>query len=318
MYPYTLTQPFDKMYDKNNCVYHKEGEENMRRNKRILYYILSCVVLASAIFYMDATKTHAAPSNADTYSFDSASGTLTIHTNEGSTLWRKDTKISIRKVQKIVVEDGVTEIGERAFMACYSLTSAALPEGLTTIGVEAFSGCSLLKDVSLPSSVEKIMYEAFYQTGIERVKIPEGVTSITDGAFSGCNNLTQVELPESLLEIEGSAFTLCGALTRIDIPANVTSIGREAFSSCSCLAEITIHRTEPFRLGKNPFDTSVSGFKLNVPAGTADAYKAAWPDYAPYIGGTGPSPTKYEVTVHTDGNGTANATPQQAEKGAEI
>jgi hypothetical protein len=46
---------------------------------------------------------------------------------------------------KLTLPDGLETIGERAFSACYSLTSLTLPESLSYIGEDAFSGCDALE-----------------------------------------------------------------------------------------------------------------------------------------------------------------------------
>ena len=58
--------------------------------------------------------------------------------------------------KKVVIPDGVTEIGEGAFADCSSLKSVVIPEGVTVIGNGAFSECSSLKSVVIPDSVTKI------------------------------------------------------------------------------------------------------------------------------------------------------------------
>jgi hypothetical protein len=69
------------------------------------------------------------------------------------------------------IPSSVTEIGDRAFAGCSSLTSVTIPSSVTVIGVSAFSGSSLTS-----------------------VTIPSSVTSIYEGAFAGCESLTSVTL----------------------------------------------------------------------------------------------------------------------------
>ena len=67
------------------------------------------------------------------------------------------------KIKTVVIEAGVTSIGNKAFTGCEVLTSVTLPEsGLETIGEKAFMGCEKLSSITLPKSVTTIKEQAFY------------------------------------------------------------------------------------------------------------------------------------------------------------
>ena len=66
------------------------------------------------------------------------------------------------KILSVVIEDGVTSIGDLAFLNCSRLTSVTIPGGVASIGYEAFFGCSNLANVTIPRSVTFIGSEAFY------------------------------------------------------------------------------------------------------------------------------------------------------------
>lgn len=53
----------------------------------------------------------------------------------------------------LVVEDGITRIGDRAFQSCQYLKSAAIGNGVTSIGEWAFQNCYALSDVRLQNDV---------------------------------------------------------------------------------------------------------------------------------------------------------------------
>ena len=130
--------------------------------------------------------------------------------NRSPVFWNTD-------VTSIVIEEGVTSIGNNAFYDCTSLTSVTIPGNVESIGESAFYYCDNLTDVTLQ----------------------DGVKSIGDAAFIWCNNLTNIVLPNSVTSIGYYAFKDCTSLTSITIPDSVTSIGNDAFYNCSSLKTIS-------------------------------------------------------------------------------
>jgi len=120
------------------------------------------------------------------------------------------------QITTIVVNEGITTIGEYAFCGFQQLTTAKLPGSLTTISRIAFGGCRALKTVNLPTNLKTI----------------EG------WAFQGCYALESVTLPEGLTTVDMYAFTECINLTSVSVPASVTTIGERAFGFCP--ATITV------------------------------------------------------------------------------
>ena len=96
-------------------------------------------------------------------------------------------------ITEVEIKDGVTSIGDTAFLYCEALTSVTIPSSVTSIGISSFFGCSALTSVTIPSSVTSIGNAAFYYcTALTSVTIPNSVTSIGLNTFKGCSNLTSV------------------------------------------------------------------------------------------------------------------------------
>ena len=168
-------------------------------------------------------------------------------------------------IKKVIIEDGVTSIGDYAFYGCSSLTHITIPDGVTSIGCGAFSGCDSLIDITIPDSVTNIENSAFYEIpwynnqldGLvyagkvaykfkgempenTEITIKDGTVGIAEGAFYECTSLTRVTIPDSVTNIGPHAFQSCSSLTDITIPGSVTSIGGNAFYGCKSLTNLTI------------------------------------------------------------------------------
>ena len=176
-------------------------------------------------------------------------------------------------IRSVVIEDGVTTIGNFAFHGCSSLASVIIGNSVTTIGNWAFEG-SDLTSIIIPNSVTTIGNSAFANTNLTSVTVSSSVTTIGAFAFSNCslmsinvddNNLyftsengvlfdkqkatimqypagksdTTYIIPNTVTTIGHGAFSR-SSLTSIIIPNSVTTIGNSAFWSCSNLTAIII------------------------------------------------------------------------------
>ena len=143
-------------------------------------------------------------------------------------------------IKKIIIEPGITTIGDFAFEGSYNLTSIVIPNSVTTIGDCAFHGCDSLNSVTIGNSVTTIGMAAFSDCrNLTSITIPYGVTTIGDSAFLGCYNLVSITIPNSVTTIDSFAFQGC-SMTNITIPNSVTTIGYSAFCDCQSLTSVTI------------------------------------------------------------------------------
>lgn len=126
----------------------------------------------------------------------------------------------------VVIPDGVTEIGNRAFSRCQNLTSVTIPGSVTKIGDHAFYDCENLASVMILDGVTEIGKDAFYNCKtLASVVIPRSVAVIGRSAFYGCLDLISVTIPEGVRAIGEMAFNDCPNLIRVTIPESATEIG---------------------------------------------------------------------------------------------
>ena len=181
-------------------------------------------------------------------------------------------------VKKLVVEDGITSIGNDAFSDCESLVSAELAEGITSIGDGTFTACRDLEKINIPNSVTSIGYDAFYScwaltslelpsglsklessavsfTAIKELTVPHGVKVVDSYLAAYNDNLTTVTLEEGVEEIWHRAFWRCEKLNNITIPRSVKKIEGEAFLECTSLKSVTISKN--CNVASNAFPSTV-------------------------------------------------------------
>ena len=150
-------------------------------------------------------------------------------------------KKRVKTIKRVIIPEGYTSIGERAFLGCEELTSIELPESFASIGEMAFFDCIGLTEIKLPDSITTIRKEAFLDCiGLMNIKLPESLASIEERAFGDCISLTDIKLPKSLASIGEGAFGFCTGLTEIKLPESLASIGEAVFCGCTGLTEISV------------------------------------------------------------------------------
>lgn len=160
------------------------------------------------------------------------------------------------EIHHVIVEDGITSIGDFSFYKYHYIESVSLPEGLTRIGNWTFADCTSLKGIILPETTETIgdpllNYNnngfSFYGChSLEEITLPAGLKMISGGSFNDCDMLTKVNW--NAIDCEADAFDPVARYTGIfaSTPVNSVTFGKDvisipahAFRDVESLSEIT-------------------------------------------------------------------------------
>ena len=174
-------------------------------------------------------------------------------------------------ITNVIINSGVTSIGEDAFRNCSNLNSVTIPSSVTSIGSAAFRYCENLNSITILGNSIDIakgafygcLLENFYVNSVEQwlnlehyhsflytqmntgghlyvngellteLVIPHSVTSINDYSFYRFDHIASVSIPDSVTSIGVAAFEYCTGIKSVAIPGSVTSIGAAAFESCA-------------------------------------------------------------------------------------
>ena len=166
---------------------------------------------------------------------------------------------------ELVVNDGVTALGRRAFYSIYNLQRVVLPEGIASLPDHVFCGCKNLSDINFPSSLTTLYNECLFDTGIDTLFLPTTVTTVYGHFYDGrwgaeskietapnhpvfsaidgvlftkdlstlvmypCCDQTTYTVPDGTVGIRGHAFAYNFTLETLRIPVSVAFIGDYAF-----------------------------------------------------------------------------------------
>ena len=133
------------------------------------------------------------------YSYDKATRTLTI--SGTGAMWNGTKYSYLGTVDKIVIGNGITVIGEDAFAKFNGVGSVEISDTVTTIKGNAFND---LKSITIPKTVRTVETDAFY--GVGKVVVEGDMNNFQYGALG--YGVQEVQL-------KGSAETLGLALAEV-------------------------------------------------------------------------------------------------------
>ena len=233
-------------------------------NKKRQILVTLCLALAS-VFSAQAQSGDFGVGNALHWEF--ADGTLTISGNGEIDITVPPWYDLINDITEVVVEDGITRIGNATFSGYSNVTTATIGSGVVVIGRVAFAecyklktvyfnavncrdfidtnehfrGCQALTNVVFGDKVERIPVLLFYGAStLKNITMSSSITDIGVSAFYNCAGLASLEIGSGVIGIGANAFNGCVSLTELNIPDNVTTLGNAAFINCTGLKSLSI------------------------------------------------------------------------------
>ena len=145
-------------------------------------------------------------------------------------------------LEKILLPDGLSTIGNHAFSSCEALQEILLPDGLSKIGDGAFFGCSALKEVSLSPELMVLDSYAFLSCdSLEEVTIRGDIRDVGYSVFSNCP-VHVIRIEEGTTVVSSAVFDDCVELKKVYLPASLQQFNIDSwnplFADCSALETI--------------------------------------------------------------------------------
>ena len=169
-------------------------------------------------------------------------------------------------LKRVIIGDGVTNVGDYALFCLPAATQVTLPESVTRIGRYGIAMCSKLTGMSIPKGVTEIGDFGLAGNGLTAVPLPDGLQSLGRGAFDSCASLTNTTLPAAITAVPGKCFADCTKLLNVKYAGTVTAIGERAFEGCKSLTAAPIPATVT-ELGASAFTGCTALTDVTLPAG---------------------------------------------------
>lgn len=119
-------------------------------------------------------------------------------------------------ITTVVIEAGITSIGNYAFADLEHLVSVTIPDTVMDLGGSTFQNC----------------------VSLQQIKLPKYITSIPSGVFMGCSSLQSIVIPDKVEHIWHGAFQDCTSLRVVTMPVKLRFIEHDAFAQCPNLWHI--------------------------------------------------------------------------------
>ena len=169
-------------------------------------------------------------------------------------------------LKRVIIGDGVTNVGDYALFCLPAATQITLPESVTSIGRYGIALCSKLNGISLPRAVTAIGDFGLAGNSFTAVSLPDGLQTLGRGAFDACASLSGMTLPAAITAVPDKCFNDCTKLLTVDYKGEVTAIGERAFEGCKSLTKAPIPAAVT-ALGNSAFNGCIALTDVTLPGG---------------------------------------------------
>ncbi len=193
-------------------------------------------------------------------------GTLTISGTGAMKSWALNSPWSeySANISKVIIEKGVTAIGEQAFSGCGKITEITIPDSVTNIKTGAFFECAGLTSIEIPESVTEIGHSVFYGcVNLKEITLPSGVETINSGVFRDCESLETITFSKNVTKVDFAALCNC---------SNLKSVTFENPECKIADAEYTICNSHDFDTKENVFSGEIHGYANSTAQAYAEKY----------------------------------------------
>lgn len=247
----------------------------MKKNKRVLGVLLTFILIIGALLVatplIRATNAATIANGWSGYVKWSLTEDGVFYVFGNGTMKNYSTKTEMPwyayadQIEEVIVEDGVTSVGNYAFYGMPQLKNVKLADTVTSIGDYAFKNCNVLERVGFPSGLTNLGESAFYAcTSLRAVDIPSSLYTVKPYVFKNCTALEEVVLHEgNLMKLSDGAFYGCTNLREIKFPACLDIIDVYCFKGCSKLDTIMIPKGDLTQLREAVFyGTAISNIVI--------------------------------------------------------
>lgn len=237
----------------------------------------------------------------DNLNWELSNDTLRIFGSGPMTTWERTSypwNSQRTNIVHVVIEEGVTTIGEYAFSNCTNLFSIVIPNSVTFVSSRAFGGSNNLAyldvpDMSfayaLPNRLKHVTIrgggldeDAFECLRSSRATLTyldlfgTSCSSLPERALNDCYRLDTLLLPAGLERLKYKALAECTNLAQVNLPASLQEIDDRAFENCRSLLTVTFNGNNLTRIGKWAFFQCLQLQNITIPQGVTEIGNAAF------------------------------------------